>query len=70
MLKAYEAIIEDDRVKWLHEKPNIKSAGIIVTILEEGEGASNRRRKPSELIAGKALSTGDIVLPIVNEEEW
>lgn len=35
MLKSYEAIYENGQVKWLEEQPPIRSARIIVTILEE-----------------------------------
>ena len=37
MLKSYEAIYENGQVKWLMEQPQIKSARIIVTFLEETE---------------------------------
>jgi hypothetical protein len=37
MLKSYEAIVEDGQVKWLTEQPELKSARVIVTILEEAE---------------------------------
>ncbi len=35
MLKSYEAIFENGQVKWLTEQPELKSARVIVTILEE-----------------------------------
>ena len=35
MLKSYEAIYEHGQVRWLEEQPPIRSARIIVTILEE-----------------------------------
>jgi hypothetical protein len=35
MLKSYEAIFENGQVKWLTEQPEIQSARVIVTILEE-----------------------------------
>jgi hypothetical protein len=45
MLKSYEAIFENGQVKWLTEQPEIKSARVIITILEEtvlaAEGAES-----------------------------
>jgi hypothetical protein len=35
MMKSYEALYENGQVKWLEERPPIRSARIIVTILEE-----------------------------------
>jgi hypothetical protein len=35
MLKSYEAIFENGQVKWLTEQPEIKSARVIITILDE-----------------------------------
>ncbi|MEI6429065.1 MAG: hypothetical protein WCO45_11865 [Pseudanabaena sp. ELA607] len=37
MLKTYEAIIEDGQVKWLAEKPDIRSGRVFITVLEERE---------------------------------
>ena len=69
MLKSYEAIIENDRVKWLYEMPEIKSARIIITVLEE-KPLGEKHRTPPPSLAGKAKTLGDIVSPIVSEEEW
>lgn len=68
MLKSYEAIYENGQVKWLAEKPAIKTARIIVTILEES--VSTQRRTPPASIAGKAKTMGDIISPIVPEADW
>jgi hypothetical protein len=35
MLKSYEAIFENGQVKWLAEQPELKSARVIITILED-----------------------------------
>jgi hypothetical protein len=35
MLKSYEAVYENGRVTWLNDRPNIDSARIMVTVLEE-----------------------------------
>ncbi|MGI0493212.1 hypothetical protein ACN4EG_15620 [Alkalinema pantanalense CENA528] len=70
MLKSYEAIYEDGQFKWLQDKPMEKSARVIVTILEATEVTAIKRRSPSPLIAGKGETIGDIVSPIVDEEDW
>ncbi|MDJ1175461.1 hypothetical protein [Roseofilum capinflatum] len=69
MLKSYEAIYQDDQVKWLTEKPDVKSARVIVTVLSEYE-YPRKRRTPPEKIAGKGKTLGDLVRPIVDEEDW
>jgi hypothetical protein len=46
MLKSYEAIFENGQVKWLTEQPEIKSARVIVTILEETVLAAERVEPP------------------------
>jgi hypothetical protein len=68
MLKSYEAIYENGQVKWLTERPAIKTARIIVTILEEP--VPIQRRSPPASIAGKAKTIGDLISPIVPEEDW
>jgi hypothetical protein len=35
MLKSYEAIYEDGRLKWLGDRPAAKRLKVIVTVLEE-----------------------------------
>lgn len=69
MLKSYEAIIENGQIKWLAEQPQLTSARIIVTVLEEGTPQTKRRTLPPSM-AGKARILGDIVSPIVGEDEW
>jgi len=68
MLKSYEALYENGQVTWLTDQPNITTARIIITILEEPP-APSRRAAPAS-IAGKATTLGDLVSPIVNEEDW
>jgi hypothetical protein len=69
MLKSYEAIYENGQVKWLGEQPSVQSARLIVTVLEEAT-LSVTRRSPPVSIAGKGKTLGDIVSPIVDEEDW
>jgi hypothetical protein len=69
MLKSYEAIYEDGQVKWLGDQPAVQSARLIVTVLEE-IALPVKRRFPIDSLAGKAKTLGDIVNPIVDEEDW
>lgn len=69
MLKSYEAVYEKGRLKWLDEQPNIDSARVIVTILVESDVQAKRRSPPAS-IAGKLRIIGDIVTPLVDEEDW
>jgi len=70
MLKSYEATYENGQIKWLSEQPEITSARIIVTILEETKPQIKRRRFSIHDMAGKVKILGDIVRPIVDEEDW
>lgn len=69
MLKSYEAIYENGQVRWLTEQPQVNSARIIVTILED-TNQPPKRRTPPVSIAGKAKTLGDIISPIIPEEDW
>jgi hypothetical protein len=46
MLKSYEAIVENGQVKWLTEQPELKSARVIVTILEDAESPLTQSTLP------------------------
>ena len=69
MLKSYEATYENGQIKWLSEQPEIASAKIIMTILEETK-PQIKRHFPIPDMAGKGRTLGDIVSPIVDEEDW
>ena len=69
MLHSYEAIIEDGKIKWLGSEPEISKARVIVTILSDEQPRALRRTPPSS-IAGKGKTLGDLVSPIVEEEDW
>ncbi|MCL1470061.1 hypothetical protein [Argonema antarcticum] len=69
MLKSYEAIYENGQIKWLEEQPQVDYARAIVTILEENTSQVKRRIPPASL-AGKVKILGDIVSPIVDEQDW
>ena len=71
MLNSYEAIYENGQVKWLAEAPSVRSARVIVTVLEETPASiPAKRRSPPPDLAGKVKILGDIVSPIVDEEDW
>ncbi|MEA5487201.1 MULTISPECIES: hypothetical protein [Pseudanabaena] len=70
MLKSYEVAIEGDRITWLGEKPNFQTTRAIIVIAEENKVTQIKRRSPSKAIAGKGRTLGDIVSPIVDEEDW
>jgi hypothetical protein len=69
MLKSYEAIYENGQLKWLADAPQVHSARIIVTVLEETD-VLPMQRQPSDAIAGKGETLGDLVSPIVPEKDW
>lgn len=70
MLKSYEAIYEDGQIKWLGEQPAMRSARLIVTVLEDAAlPVVKRRTFPADMV-GKVEILGDIVGPIVDEEDW
>ena len=70
MLKSYEVAIEGDRITWLGEKPDFQTTRAIIVIAEENKVTPIKRRSPSKAIAGKGRTLGNIVSPIVDEEDW
>ena len=66
----YEALYENGQIKWLTEKPPFNSARIKISIIEEIQTPPQKRRQPSPLIAGKGKTLGDLVHPIVNDQDW
>jgi hypothetical protein len=68
MLKTYEAMLNHGQVQWLYEQPNIESARIIVTIMEEFKPRT--KRQPPVSIAGKAKTISDIISPMTDEKDW
>jgi hypothetical protein len=69
MLKSYEAFLNHDQIQWQGDPPDVTEAHIIVTILEDRVPRSPRRRPPAA-IAGKGQTLGDLVSPIVAEQDW
>jgi hypothetical protein len=72
MLQSYEAIYEHGDIKWLGDKPPLRHAYVIVTILAEkgATAVSIQKHQPSPLIAGKGKILGDIITPVSPAEEW
>ncbi|MUG99304.1 hypothetical protein F7734_46285 [Scytonema sp. UIC 10036] len=63
----------NERVKCTKaSQPEVSSASIIVTILPEhvANATPVKRRVPPASMAGKVKILGDIVSPIVDEEDW
>ena len=71
MFKSYEATYDNGQITWLSDEPQLKSARIIITVLEETSTSTKtpKRTTPVHLI-GKGKTLGDIVSPIVDEEDW
>jgi hypothetical protein len=79
MLQSYEAIIENGQVRWLTDAPKISKARVIVTILSdttaqpslpEAARSASTRRTPAISIAGKGKTLGDLVSPMIEEQDW
>jgi hypothetical protein len=69
MLKSYEAIYENGQLKWLSDAPPVTSARVIVTVLEETV-TPVQHRIPAAAIAGRARILGDLISPVVDEQDW
>lgn len=71
MLKSYEALYENGQVTWVSEQPSPKSARLIVTVLEDTSVPEPKKTRvfPVDMI-GKVQIVGDVVSPIVSEEDW
>jgi hypothetical protein len=70
MLKSYEATMENGQIHWLNEQPEVTVARIIVTVLADDPTPVVKRRTAPDSIAGKGRTLGDIVSPIVDEQDW
>ena len=46
MLKSYEAIYENGQFKWLTEQPEMTTARVIITVLEDTSSRQPRRTFP------------------------
>jgi len=70
--KGYEATYNNGQITWLSDQPQVSSARLIITVLEETPPPSTKtpkRTTPAHL-AGKVKILGNIVSPIVDEEDW
>jgi hypothetical protein len=71
MLKSYEAIYKQGQMQWLSDQPQVTSARVIVTIIEETPPVQTiPRRVAPATIAGKGQTLGDLVSPLVDEQDW
>jgi hypothetical protein len=71
MLKSYEATMENGQIHWLTERPTVSSSRVIVTVLvDDVLPVVKRRRVAPPSIAGKGRTLGDIVSPIIDEQDW
>lgn len=70
MLKSYEAIYENGQIKWLIDRPSVHSARVVVTVLEETLLPTTKRRVFPTDLAGTVQILGDIVSPMIDEEDW
>jgi hypothetical protein len=70
MLKSYEATLENGQIRCLGERPKVAVARIIVTVLTDEVAPMTKRRTAPASIAGKGRTLGDIVSPIVDEQDW
>jgi hypothetical protein len=52
MLKTYEAIYDNGQLKWVSEEPDIKSARILITVMEEYSSSAEEQAR----VAAKALA--------------
>jgi len=64
----YEALYENGQITWLTAEPPLKSARIMVSILEDVP--PQKRRQPSPLIAGKGKTSGDLVSSFLDVQDW
>ncbi len=72
MLQSYEAIYDNGTLKWVKDSPQHDKLKVIVTVVEENISASHpvKKREPSRNIAGKGKTLGELIAPIVSENEW
>jgi len=70
MLKHYDVTIEGDRIQWLGEKPKAQNIRAIIIIEEEPSLSTQVKRTTPAHLIGKGKTLGDIVSPIVDQEDW
>ena len=70
MLKHYDVTIEGDHIQWLGEKPKAQTLRAILIIEEEPSPSTQTKRTIPTHLIGKGKTLGDIVSPIVDQEDW
>ncbi|PSB00400.1 hypothetical protein [Merismopedia glauca] len=69
MKQSYEGVYQNGQINWIDEPPKVTSVRVLVTFLTNNE-PKTKRRIASATIAGQAKTLGDLVSPIVSDEEW
>ncbi len=69
MLKHYDVTIQGDRIQWLGQKPKAQTIRAIIIIEEEPSLSTQTKRTTPAHLIGKGKTLGDIVSPIVDEED-
>jgi len=70
MLKHYDVTIEGDRIQWLGQKPKAQTIRAIIIIEEDPCLSTQTKRITPAHLVGKGKTLGDIVSPIVDQEDW
>ena len=63
MLRTYEAIIQDGQVKWLAEKPDIKSGRVFISVLEDRSMGNPTMNHPAASGRGIRLKKDSVPHP-------
>ena len=73
MMHAEKALLETDsqgRLKGLPMLPPNRRIEAVFLIMDDPEPAPSLKRCPASTIAGKGKTLGDLIAPIVPEEDW
>ena len=72
MLKSYEAIYDQCRLKWLDKSPHLPDGARVIVVCEAEQTRSIAavRRQPPEILRGRVLEHGDVMEPAIAAEEW
>jgi hypothetical protein len=68
--QTFEAIYADGVLTWVGGRQPRGPARLKVTVMEPEAGAGAIKRRPSPRIAGRGKTTGDLIEPLVHEQEW
>jgi len=70
--QTYEALYADGVLSWVGGQHPIGPVRLKVTVMEPTTetGVGAIKRFPSPLIAGRGKTIGDLIEPLVREQEW